>query len=264
MQSSAYVPWWEHGRRSNRGSRATLRTERKRVRHRIRTRAKLEGDWGIRHLPQGHPELDAKFLQFAHNAVCHTRYTYRSTCQWAKGSRRIRMACSRTFGVKAIHHTLNEFHPVLKTEVDEVGVDENPVRWYKGGIVREEHRGSDLRSEPGRAERQAAMISLEIGLRTHSRLILASFSASSFFFCFSWFSFLRATTQVRRRGLNGLVDARTVGRHWDLVVSLSPQTFVFSWLESTLPVNLSALESSVRRLGAFLTMGCTGRRLDPR
>lgn len=45
---------------------------------------------------------------------------------------------SLTFSVQAVHHTLDEFHTILQTEVDEVGVDEDSVRWCKSGIVGEE------------------------------------------------------------------------------------------------------------------------------
>lgn len=42
-----------------------------------------------------------------------------------------------TFGVKAIHHARYEFQLVLQTEIDEVGINENFVRWTESGIVRQ-------------------------------------------------------------------------------------------------------------------------------
>ena len=43
-----------------------------------------------------------------------------------------------TLSVQAVHHTADKFQLILKGEVDEVGVNKNPVWRNKGGVVSEE------------------------------------------------------------------------------------------------------------------------------
>ena len=49
-----------------------------------------------------------------------------------------------TFCVKTVHHALHDIQLVLNGEVDEVGVNENVVRWSQLCVILEEQGGGDL------------------------------------------------------------------------------------------------------------------------
>jgi len=81
----------------------------------VRAREALET--GIAGNTQGNPVSVAQLLKLSHNAVRNTR---------------------DTLGVEAVHHAADEVELVLQAEVDEIGVDENAIGRYQGGIVCEE------------------------------------------------------------------------------------------------------------------------------
>jgi hypothetical protein len=43
-----------------------------------------------------------------------------------------------TLSIQAVHHAADKFKLILKRKVDKIGVDKNPVRRNKGGVVCEE------------------------------------------------------------------------------------------------------------------------------
>ena len=45
-----------------------------------------------------------------------------------------------TLSIEAVHHTADKFELILEREIDEIGVNENPVWRNKGGVVSEEQR----------------------------------------------------------------------------------------------------------------------------
>ena len=51
-----------------------------------------------------------------------------------------------TFSVQAVHHAADELQLVLKAEVDEIRVNQNPVRWYESRVMLQEKRGGNLRT----------------------------------------------------------------------------------------------------------------------
>lgn len=69
---------------------------------------------------------------------CESRHILLPVISSTSSDKRIKL----TLGVQGIHHTLDHIHPVLEREVDEIGIDDNTIRWYEGLIVGQEERRS--------------------------------------------------------------------------------------------------------------------------
>ena len=68
-------------------------------------------------------------VRLSHNPL-HTEYLReRSECKGIKTPE------IPTLSIQAVHHTADKFKLILKGEVDEIGVDQNPVWRNKGGVV---------------------------------------------------------------------------------------------------------------------------------
>ena len=53
---------------------------------------------------------------------------------------------TRTLRVQTVHHGLDQLKLILNGKVDEVGVDDDVVRWTERSVVLEEERRRDLRA----------------------------------------------------------------------------------------------------------------------
>jgi hypothetical protein len=92
-----------------------------------------------------------------------------------------------TFCIQAIHHTAHQLQFVLKTKVDKICIDKNAVWRNKCGVVCEKQGRCHLRAKK---TDEKVLKNKKRYLDTYTLRTAFAFSASSFFFCFKWFSFL--------------------------------------------------------------------------